>query len=126
MDQQLSMWGGEDRLGSRGGVTRSLEEGQALIEDHKADEARFVRESILRVALRSGEVHADDLSGLEVSSPNVIGAQINALARSRLLEKLNRRGAVEHRKARAKASHGRASYVWRLTDKGRRQAERLR
>lgn len=122
MQQQMGMF---DRLGSRGGHTESLAEGQQLQERFKSDEAEAVRRYILRIAYRVGEFHADDGARIHVTSPNMIGAQINALAKKGWLEKKNRHGEVEHRKAKAKASHGRASYVWRLTDAGRRVAERL-
>lgn len=103
------------RLGSRGGTTESLEEGQALQQQHKLAEADVVRRFILRIAYGNGEFHADDAAALDVTSPNLVGAQVNALAKKGLLEKKNRQGIIEHRKAKAKASHGRASYVWRLT-----------
>lgn len=115
-----------DRLGSRGGTTATLEEGQARLETARADDAPRIRSAILRTALHRGEFHADDAADWPVSQPNQIGAQVNALAKMGLLEKLNANGEPEHRKARAKASHGRASYVWRLTGKGHVEAARAR
>jgi len=109
----------DGRLGVRGGTTDSLAEAQQLQGDFKAQEAERIRRMILLVAADLGEFHADHAASWEVSEPNVIGAQVNALARMGLLEKRNRAGEVEHRKASATASHGRASYVWRLSAKGR-------
>lgn len=116
----------EGRLGVRGGTTESLAEGQQLQGDFKPAEAERVKRMILFVAADLGEFHADHAATWEVSEPNIIGSQVNALARAGLLEKRNRVGAVEHRKARARAAHGRASYVWRLTAKGRSFVERSR
>jgi hypothetical protein len=106
------------RLGHRGGTTRTLEEAQSLLEGARSDDSERIRSAILRTALQRGEFHADHSARWPVSQPNQIGAQVNALARMGLLEKRNRHGEVEHRKAQAEASHGRASYVWRLTTKG--------
>lgn len=97
--------------GVRGGITRSLEEGQVLIEAFKPQEASAIRSLILDVAREHGEVHAD-----QIPCPgNVVGAQFNALARSGRLEKLNRHGQLEHRASAKPDSHGRRSYVWRLS-----------
>lgn len=112
----------QPRLGSRGGSTSTLEEGQERLEQARADSAERIRSAILRAALKHDEFHADHAAKWPVSQPNQIGAQVNALAKLRLLEKKNKDGVVEHRKAKAKASHGRASYVWRLTEKGREAA----
>ena len=112
------------RLGTRGGTTETLEDGQMRLEAARADSAPRIRSAILRVALNKGEFHADDAAAWPVSQPNQIGAQVNALAKMGMLEKRNRQGVVEHRKAKAKASHGRASYVWRLTAKGTTEAIR--
>jgi predicted ArsR family transcriptional regulator len=111
------------RLGSRGGTTATLEEGQARLEESLQDDSERIRSAILRSAFVRGEFHADQAAEWPIRQANQIGAQVNALARMGLLEKLNRDGELEHRKAKAKASHGRASYVWRLTAKGRKAAE---
>lgn len=124
--EQLTFDGTADRQGIRGGTTESLEEAQGLYDAHRHNEKEQLRAFILRVAYAKGEVHADDCADLDLSSVNMIGAQINALAKSGLLQKLNARGAPEHRKARAKASHGRASYVWSLTMKGEKVVESWR
>lgn len=115
----------DGRLGSRGGSTESLEEGQALMEQHKVTESEVVRRFILRTAYGKAEFHADDAADLDTTSPNLIGAQVNALAKLGLLEKLNKQGQPEHRKGTSKASHGRASYVWRLTQRGYDEARKL-
>lgn len=112
----------DGRLGVRGGSTASLAEGMNLIDANKAVEAERVKLAIMRHAWAAGEFHADDAADWQVSEPNIIGAQVNALARGGLIEKLNRHGAAEHRKGAAKAAHGRASYVWRLTERGRERA----
>jgi hypothetical protein len=110
------------RAGSRGGPQppMTLAIAQSLFETWRKHEYGWVRAHIIETAGRRGEYHADNSAELQVAEPNVIGAAVNALAKSGLIEKLNAEGRMEHRRARAAASHARASYVWRLTSKGER------
>lgn len=126
MDGQLSLEGQTERLGSRGGTTESLPEGQQRLEQARADSAERIRKAILRAADYYGEFHADMAADWPIVQPNQIGAQVNALAKMGMLVKRNKFGNIEHRKAKAKASHGRASYVWSLTAKGKAAAEAVR
>lgn len=114
-----------NRLGMRGGTTGSFGEAQGRMEGSRRDDPARVRSAILRAALKYDEFHADHAANWPLHEPNQIGAQVNALANMGLLEKRNRHGNVEHRAARAAASHGRHSYVWRLTGPGRTAALRV-
>lgn len=107
------------------GSTLDVREATALFEKWKAEEFGWVKAKILTVARQRGEYHADDMIGLELAQPNMIGAAVNALARAGFLEKLNREGRIEHRETRSKTSR-RASYVWRLSARGRVLAEELK
>lgn len=101
-------------LGERGGRTRSLRDGTELIETHKPDLAAAVRTDILDHLATHPKWHANDLRIDVTGSSNVVGATINGLRQSGLIEKTG-----EWRAATAVASHGRESRVWRLTEKGR-------
>lgn len=105
--------------------TLNLGEAQALFEKWKGEEYGWVKARILTLARIHGEYHADMMIGVELESPNMIGAAVNALARGGYLEKLNRQGEVEHRQT-ASGTSRRASYVWRLSAKGRDTAAKLR
>jgi hypothetical protein len=88
----------------------SLSDVQQLFETWRS------REYLLQAA-EAGEFH--------LTQPNVIGAAVNALAKGQLLEKRNRLGETEHRPGSSPASHGRASYVWRATERGKQVAREL-
>jgi hypothetical protein len=97
-------------VGERGGSTASLEQGQALIEEHKASLSLAVRNDILIHLEQNGEWHRDNLT-IEVpaSSKNVVGAVVSGLISSGLIQETG-----ERRRSSDPASHGRKSNVYRL------------
>lgn len=114
--------------GGRGGSipTLSVREADELFNSWRPMEYGWLRARIIALAARHGEYHADMLAGVEITEPNQVGAAVQALARMDILEKLNRDGDVEHRTGTSDAAHGRQSYVWRLTPKGRVLGDRWR
>lgn len=97
-----------------------------MFDFFRVAEYGWVRARIVLLALRAGEFHAEQMAEIQLPQPNMIGAAVNALATWGVLEKKNRRGEQEHRSGSNPASHGRASYVWRLTDpRGRQFAARM-
>ena len=102
-------------------VTKATE----LFSKWRGEEFGWVKARIVTLARIHGEYHADMMIGVTLSQPNMIGAAVNALARSGYLEKLNREGDVEHRQTRSGTSR-RASYVWRLSADGRALSAHLR
>lgn len=117
----------EPRVGQRGGhqPALSLADVQQLFTTWRSREYGWVRAHILLQAAEAGEWHCDDTADWDLAQPNVIGAAVNALAKGGLLEKRNRHGEVEHRRGSAAAAHGRASYVWRATERGKQVARKL-
>lgn len=115
------------RVATRGGSVPplTLEMAQHFFDVFKAFRYGWVRARIIMLANDHGEFHADMVADLALPEPNMIGAAVNALAKWGLLEKLNRHGEVEHRRGASPASHGRSSYVWRLTSNGRSLASRM-
>lgn len=118
---------GSVRTGQRGGhqPALSLSDVQQIFATWRSREYGWVRAHILLQAAEAGEFHADDCADWDLAQPNVIGAAVNALAKAGLLEKLNRHGEPEHRRGSSAAAHGRASYVWRATERGKQVARRL-
>lgn len=112
-------------IGSGRAPVMTLAEATALFERWKSHEFGWVRARILTLARIHGEYHGDMIAGIEVSSPNIIGAAMNALANQGLIEKLNREGEVDHRMS-AIPTNRRKSHVWRLTTKGKVAAAHLR
>jgi len=105
----------EPGAGSRGGPLPplTLEEAQALFGHWKRDEYGWLRTTIVRLAYRHDEFHADYIAAQELTERNMIGAVVNGLCRMGFLTSTG-----EHRKGRSAASHGRRSYVYRLTERG--------
>jgi len=114
-----------DRTGTRGGTVGSLPEAQELFTRWRAEEWGWLKETIVRLADQYGEYHADHLSTVAFDQPNIIGAVVNSLARSGVIEKLNADGVPEHRRSISSAAHRRHSWVWRLTFYGQRIAQQL-
>lgn len=96
-------------IGERGGSSATLEQGVELIEIHKAELRAAVRADILDHLATHSEWHANDLRVDVTGHANVVGATVNGLSKSGLIEKTG-----EWRPATAPASHGRESRVWRL------------
>ena len=103
-------------LGERGGNTASLDEAQELQEAHKALWSQTIREAILESLDIEGQFHADDLLtlGIPADCKNIVGAQVNALVRQRVMAETG-----ERRSTSDPAGHGRRSAVYRITDLGR-------
>ncbi len=97
-------------IGERGGSTSTLEQGQALIQEHKASLAMAIRNDILIHLEQYGEWHRDNLS-IEVpaESKNAVGAVVSGLIKSGKIEETG-----ERRRSSDPASHGRKSNVYRL------------
>jgi uncharacterized low-complexity protein len=104
--------------GQRGGTTVSFEEAGALFQMWRAETWGWLKARIVVIARRRGEFHGDDLAGVELGERNIIGAVVNALVTSGWLESTG-----EHRAGRSAASHGRRSYVYRLTERGEQLAD---
>ena len=109
-------------VGTRGGpvppmtVDRALE----LIETWRPYELRRCKEMILVAALIAGEFHSDALADVVFDERNIVGIAVRALSQQHFIVSTG-----EHRKGRAPAAHGRRSYVYRLTERGRESAEPL-
>lgn len=108
-------------VGSRGGPAEptTVIQAEARFRQHRPNEFNHLRRRILAIALEQGEVHGDDLAGIDLSQRNEIGAAINGLVKEKLLVSTG-----EHRKGTSKASHGRRSYVYAPTDRARSQRRR--
>lgn len=104
-----------DSSGSRGGPVPplTLAEAQAIFRKYREHEYGWVRVKILYLAREKGEFHADMLADVDLDQRNVIGAAVNALAKSKLITPTD-----EHRHAESSASHRRRSYVYEITDRG--------
>lgn len=91
-----------------------------MIELHKRQASEVVESAIWDVLNRKGIYHADDLHDYEIPAEglNSIGARINALRIQGFVT------WVCDRRAAGKASHGRRSGVYRVTDKGRAELKR--
>jgi len=100
-------------LGSRGGTTISVEMAHALFERWKTEEYAWLKARILLIAKKHGEYHADYMATVEMTQRNLIGASVRALVASGLIASTG-----EHRTGQTVASHGRRSYVYRLTGSG--------
>lgn len=100
--------------GSRGGTTASLKEAERLYWKWRRDEYGWLSLRVLEIAYRTGEFHGDALEDVKLKERSIVGAVVNGLVRSSLLETTG-----EHRRSRTEASHGRRSYVYRLTPRGR-------
>lgn len=109
-------------VGTRGGPTppMSVDRALELIETWRPYELRRCKEMILVTALIADEFHSDALADVVFDERNVVGVAIRALVQSRMIVSTG-----EHRKGKSAASHGRRSYVYRLTERGREDAEKL-
>jgi hypothetical protein len=107
-------------IGQATPATLTLETATALIEKWKAQEFGWVRALVVTLARIHHEYHADLLIGMEVHAP-AVGAAINSLSKSGLLEKASH----EPRQTKNPTSR-RASYPWRLTPRGQEFAMMLR
>lgn len=86
-----------------------------LFETWRSDEFGYLKRRILSHAMRYGSVHSDDVSQEALDGHrNMIGAAFNALRGAALIQSTG-----EHRRSNIASTHGRRSYVYRLTDKGR-------
>jgi hypothetical protein len=72
------------------------------------------------IAKTYGEFHSDYITGQQISERNIIGSAVNALVRQGYLTSTG-----EHRKGRSSASHGRRSYVYKLTWRGKQLAHAI-
>ena len=106
----------EPGAGSRGGSfpPLTLEQAQGLFAHWRRDEWGWLRTVIIRIAAQKGEFHADYIAEQQLTERNMIGAAVNALCNQGFLTSTG-----EHRKGRSKVSHGRRSYVYTLTARGR-------
>ena len=101
-------------LGERGGTTGSLQEAEALQEQHKSAVKNRVRQRIEDVLCETGHFHSEDLISLDLDpdDKNIIGSQIGAFSRAGWM--------VETGVRRASSSVSRRkSSVYRITVKGR-------
>src|SRR5690606_30729832 len=80
-----------------------------------------VCQRIVRCALTHGEYHADHAADWQMSTRNMIGIAIRHLVRNGVIEPTG-----EHRPGSSTQAHRRRSYVYQLTDLGRRAAEQWR
>lgn len=99
-------------VGERGGTTATLEAGIALVEEHKASLAQSIREDILAWLSQYPSWHRDNLRiEIPADSKNALGAVVNGLIRSGVIEETG-----ERRASSDPASHRRKSSVYRLTE----------
>lgn len=108
--------------GTRGGhlPPLTLEQAQSLFRTWRKDEWGLTCIRIVRIAAVYEEYHGDYLAEELVTERNIIGAAVNALVKQGFLASTG-----EHRKGRSPASHGRRSYVYRLTWRGKQLARAL-
>lgn len=106
----------EPGAGTRGGSLPplTLEQAQGLFAHWRRDEWGWLRTVIIRIAAKHDEFHADYIAEQQLSERNMIGAAVNALCNQGFLVSTG-----EHRKGSSKVSHGRRSYVYKLTERGR-------
>ena len=104
-------------VGERGGSTRDLDSGVALIEQHKPVLSNAIRYDILDWLESHSVWHRNDLRvDVPPESKNAVGAVVNGLIRSgRIVE------TGERRKSSDPASHGRKSNCYRLAGGGSSQ-----
>jgi hypothetical protein len=96
-------------IGERGGTTATLEEGEALIHEHKASLALAIRNDILIHLDQYESWHRDNLTiEIPAESKNALGAVVSGLISSGLIEETG-----ERRKSSDPAAHGRKSNVYR-------------
>jgi hypothetical protein len=109
-------------LGERGGSTATLTEAEELMEAHKALWSQTIRQAILESLDIEGQFHADDLLtlGIPPDCKNIVGAQVNALVRQRVMAETG-----ERRSTSDPAGHGRRSAVYRITDLGIKKLRRV-
>jgi predicted ArsR family transcriptional regulator len=98
----------------------TVTEARNLLATWRSDEYGYIKRRILKHAWNNGSVHADDVSQDEYASRNIIGVAFNALRSAALIQSTG-----EHRSSRHPAAHGRRSYVYRLTERGRSYARVL-
>src|SRR3954447_9753041 len=105
----------EPGAGSRGGSLPplTLDQAVSLFRQWRNDEWGWLKTDILRIAYRRGEFHADYIAGQKLSERNMIGAAVNTLCRQGFLYSTG-----EHRRGKSTVSHGRRSYVYKLTQRG--------
>lgn len=111
------------REGTRGGSTgvQTADDAVKLLARWRGEEMGWVRARIVQTARIRGEYHADDLAGVELAQPNVIGAAVRSLLTAGLIASTG-----ERRRNEAAAAHGRRSDVYGLTERGGIVAEALR
>lgn len=105
----------EPGAGSRGGSLppMTLAHAQSLFEHWRRDEWGWLRTAIIRIAHQRGEFHADYIAEQQLSERNMIGAAVQALCKQGFLYSTG-----EHRRGGSSVSHGRRSYVYKLTERG--------
>jgi hypothetical protein len=105
----------EPGAGSRGGSLPplTLDQARSLFEHWRRDEWGWLRTAIIRIAHQRGEFHADYIAEQQLSERNMIGAAVQALCKQGLLYSTG-----EHRRGGSSVSHGRRSYVYKLTQRG--------
>lgn len=99
-------------VGERGGVTRTLDAGIGLLEDHKAHWLALISQRIDDVLCQKGTFHADDLVplGIPAEHKNCVGGCVIGKIRKGLMEETG-----ERRASTDPAGHGRRSAVYRST-----------
>jgi hypothetical protein len=107
--------------GTRGGPLppMTVQAADTLFFEWRREEYGWLKVAILKIATERGEFHGDYLADVKLKERNIIGAVVNAMVRAGILVSTG-----EHRRGTSDASHGRRSYVYRLTDGGRTLAER--
>jgi hypothetical protein len=91
----------------------TLAQAQSLFEHWRRDEWGWLRTAILRIARERGEFHADYIAAQQLSERNMIGAAVQTLCKQGFLYSTG-----EHRRGGSSVSHGRRSYVYKLTQRG--------
>jgi hypothetical protein len=113
---------GDYGVGGRGGPDPPLtvEQADSLYRAYRPARYDQLTQAILARCLRLGSIHADDLRDVPIGNANLVGVAFNRLRTDGLIV------AGEHRASVSPAAHGRRSYVYRLTEKGREFAGLVR